>query len=242
MKIKIILIVVIAIIMLLSLNGCNNENSTEKEHHEFDSSDFSDNEKIEDEVFEIYEAEFLSLVIRDTGDKNFKEALVLEIHNSKIANRGDDKFDIYSRNEVSNIEKFYFPVSEIDGFYLHSIEILNDFLIFYYAPQNPNNEDLDRNGEYQFSYNSGIEIIMSRLDKPSLSVTDEDLQGKTLLYNESLRDIQGRIENTWFRIKVPHHVNNYEFLYDTAMKLTETAELIDVQAEIDAIERNESYR
>ncbi|MDR2532135.1 MAG: hypothetical protein LBC82_04760 [Oscillospiraceae bacterium] len=205
----------------------------------------------EDEKIEV-EFEYQSLVIRNINENGYKEELVNRINKYRTADEGSYEYSIFTRNNLADIKDFYFPLLKIDGYELFCVEVTSISLVFYYAPLNPNKENLDKNGDYFFCYNSGIEILIRRPEyvdafDPLKSITEQlnqsgisYLSKEDIIYVESKNDVFSKIGNTWFSVKVPGELNTYEFLRNLALRTIETIELVDVQAEIDIIRQSEN--
>ena len=65
-----------------------------------------------------------------------------------------------------------------------------------------------------------------------------DLNEDGMLYINKFNTIIARIGNTSFHINAPERLGTYEFLRNLALQVIETAELVDVQAEIDILRQN----
>ncbi|MCL2698273.1 MAG: hypothetical protein FWE74_09375 [Oscillospiraceae bacterium] len=247
--------VIIVSALLLTLYGCKKtgEDSALKEINpeisKTDESSLNISQSIETQEFSAdeppseqhYETSFSleTIVIRSADRGDLKSELIKEINDASGLRSDESLFLHYN---ISDIKEFYYPEIELDGYELFLAEIMQYRFHFYFMPENPDSADLDLNGEYFFSYDSGIEIAITRtetiIDTPDpLKAIMEQYDGQRreylfedgLIYDEFFNTITGQIGDTWFYIVVPPKLNNYEFMRRLALQVIEAAELVVIR-------------
>jgi len=189
--------------------------------------------------------------IFDVEDGDFKRAILEEINLSKTIS-GDETqgYANHRIHKISDIEEFYIPNIEIEGFELRVVGITEREFYFQYSPINPNDEDLDMNGNYMFDFNSGVLMSIERPESwfntsDSNEVFEERLeqveqQGwgqikDNIIYSENLGYFSFQMNNTIVKIRVLDSLNNYEYLRDLALQVINSAELVNVEHELSKI-------
>ncbi|MCL1831735.1 MAG: hypothetical protein FWG45_02340 [Oscillospiraceae bacterium] len=220
---------VVATLLLVSLGGCS-----ELQRNESDSSLAVDR----------VEASYAPLVIlgsdRNAEKVDFKNELVAAIQSSRSMSKNDERHGTYSINKISEITEFYFPTHEIDGFEMSCLGVLSGAFTFDYAPLNPTDEMLDKNGNYCFSMDSAIQLSIVREgafdDIPSPPTLGSIARGGGEIRGDFVYDdspyhtlIAGLIGDTWFYMYVPKELNEFETLRDMANQVVKSAELVKVK-------------
>lgn len=167
------------------------------------------NNEIEDTLNEVEdnvnEVEDLPLVIRSVQD------LQLAIENSKM-NKAQS-FQVDPTIELSSIEYFYVPTIEFDRHQLFQIEVLENYIIYYYIP----NDNL-KSTQAVFDYSTGIEVAFSRKpdkDDPMAPLVKQagiELTEDNILYEKDKNSVTFAVGDTWMSIRVPDELNDYEYL------------------------------
>jgi hypothetical protein len=176
--------------------------------------------------------------VMSVPEENFKTTIVKDIYASR--NMTNDQSQSGSINKLAEINEFYFPTIKIDGFELVSVNINEWRFFFRYKPINPGAEFLDRNGNYMFCYNSGIQVAISR-EKGWSPLTPGNSQMAGHIIKDNLaysafagfgNDVYGEIGDTWFRIIMPEKLFTHDFARSLALDLISSAELVNVDEEI----------
>ena len=221
---------IIIIIMIASLYGCS----------------VAINEEIGDKVSDEINDEFeihrdpAPVTIRLTNSK-MKNELIQHIDVSKSSSRENAKFTTYEANILESIKEFYSP-PRIDGFEMFIVSVNEYGFVYYYAPS----EALKSKEEYRFSNIDGIEIVIDRPESRDMNASDllidmahsnnMKITDDNFVYGED-NHILGKIGDSVFRISVPVKQANYEWQRDLALQLIKSSELVNVQAELDAIKQ-----
>ena len=172
---------------------------------------------------------------------DIKSELINEIENLRKAGGDIDK--------ISEITKFYYPVIEMDGFELFCFSVDEAGFVYYYASIDPDKkENVFKAGEYFFSDKTDIEIIIERPEsrlfdgddiidylKELAEIDNVSLTEDNFVHTSQYNSIFGQIGDTIFRITVPDKMNDYETLRDLANQLIKSAELVNVQQELDVM-------
>ncbi|MDR2532139.1 MAG: hypothetical protein LBC82_04780 [Oscillospiraceae bacterium] len=237
-----ILVISILLSVILIFNGC--------------SAQLNESEPDEVEITEAQEMPniFTAIVIEDVKDANYTREIINEINTSKLISENEHKYnDSYQAVRISNIKAFYSLNNfEIHGYELYKVLILGDTICYYYAPIN---STADRSS-LCFSNGSAILLQITRFDNrygdiPSrvtieqlAEIFDGQVIGNNLFFVEGselfeYNELGGLIGETWFAMKVPKSVD-FDVLCDIGAQLVVSAELVDVQAEIDIIRQSEN--
>jgi hypothetical protein len=188
-----------------------------------------------------------TLFVSENGD--LREAITNEIEMARTMNRNElernSNASNHDVNRVAEITEFYFPSIEIEGFELHNAAIFDSTLIFTYAPLNTTRDvvsivptirifvgrpewDRKQGGDiFHDTVRESVESGFGRLTESGMMYAEDGL-------------IFARLGDTTLRIDVPAELNRYEFLRDIALQIIDTAELVDVEQELEVLRRNES--
>ncbi|MCL2816947.1 MAG: hypothetical protein FWD39_00985 [Clostridiales bacterium] len=178
--------------------------------------------------------EEMSLVIKNIDDGSYKAALIKEINLSKTAREEDARFGVYAQNEISDIQEFYYPSVKIDGYDLYCVEVSKSSFHFYFAPV----EELNKEQEYFYTLKTGILITIRRpgyvdaADPLRPLIEQLNQQGKdylaedNILYIQSHNDITAQIFNTWFGVRMPDELNNYDYLRALCFNIIDSIEVV----------------
>jgi hypothetical protein len=232
MKIKknIITITIVSAIFLVIVSGC----TTKVNEINPAQSDELDNYK-----------EFLDsnvpITIKIDFGTNFKDEIIKLIEISKKNRKEDsENYDNHFVNRISDINEFYSPTVEINGFIRHSVMTDGYALDYCYTPIETQKSEEDND----FNYYTGITIIITRKGwirdesvnqfehtvKQGVEQGWGSLTEENLLYNKTSRQITAPIgDNSCLIICVPEKLNNCESLRDLAFEVIETAELVVVE-------------
>jgi hypothetical protein len=246
-KRNVFVITVVITVLLVLLCGCaetNNSNSkknvTETNENnanmiEVDEVEMGETEN-QDEVTLI---EVAPIIIKNIESGNYKDEIINQINIAKMmSDKEHEEYGNYLYNEIPQMQEFYFP-PKIEGYELYCVSIGKYGIEYYFAPEFPSEKNLDVNGEYSFSYDSGILMVIDRPNSPILNVTDplksivSDNYGyilteDNLAYNENGKFIVAQIGNTLIDITVPDELNKYEFLRELCFEIIKTSELVVV--------------
>jgi hypothetical protein len=173
------------------------------------------------------------LSVNVTANSNYKSLIFDEINT--LQNNGD------SRGIISS---FYFPDVEIEGFELVKINISGQFVSYYYNPLRTNGVRISDD----YCSGRGIMLMVDRSDFPyrfyetieefyeSNSLNGGVLRGE-FVYNKTAKSIYWFVDGVMFRISVPDELNDFEYLRDLAYQVIDSAELVDVQYELDVLRK-----
>jgi hypothetical protein len=174
------------------------------------------------------------------ADRNFKTAIVGNLDSSRLANDNAD-----SLNNISEVHNFYLP-QKIAEFELYCVSIGEAGFVYYFSPPNDRTK---KAGQYFFSHDTDIEIIIERPEARHIDYINmngiEYLREIAVANNLTLTEdgflycdnffshnlIDGQIGNTIFSIRAPKSFD-YERLRSLARELISTAELVNVDEEI----------
>jgi hypothetical protein len=222
--------VAVLLTLLLSVCGCAASNSStpseESGGHEILASPAT--------------PEMLMIGFERGRDFDFRGAIIEQINLSRTVSSDSENHARYSQYRTSEITEFYFPHIEIDGFEMFGVEMLEDGLIFYYAPVNPGEMCLDTDGNYRFSIETGIQLTIIRSDADdfpdSLSAEwlSETLGGANrngLIHfdDQPNNEFAGLLGNTWFHLYLPDDLSSPAAVRDFTAQLVESAELVAVR-------------
>lgn len=170
----------------------------------------------------ITEVENLSLVVRSVQD------LQLAIEDSVTGKISDIKVD--PAIDLASIDNFYVPTVKFDNLQLFQIEVLENYIIYYYIP-----DDVMEGSQPVFDYNTGITVTFSRKpDKndplaPLVKQAGIPLTEDNILYEKNLNSVTFAVGDTWMSIRVPDELNDYNYLKN-----------LGLAEKVDAI-KNKSY-
>ena len=231
---KIIITVLFTAILFISLSGCNKKTEFLPYDGQHNNEQIIENNQII--MPNVSYNNNVPLEIMNNYENNFKNEIIHLIRESKTITKEHEMYQYYAYNKISDITEFYFPTIKIDGYELYRILIDQWTCIYYYAPI----KELKKESEYVFTFETGILLGINRpywLDnadplKPEIENREiqniEYLFKDDLLYTQSQNSIMGLIGNTSFNIYVPNKLNNYEFLHELGLKISETSEMIVV--------------
>jgi hypothetical protein len=118
---------------------------------------------------------------------------------------------------AAELDEFYFPTSEIDGFSLSHVTIMESLYIFVYTAD----------GRDSYPY---IAIEIARDESLKIPQYDGYTFEGGLAYNHVHKDISGYIGGIYFRIRSPDKkLSSFEYLNELALEFIETAELITIE-------------
>jgi len=168
-----------------------------------------------------------------------REAIINEvvsrIDNIRTAGGGANAI----HNKTSDIERFYLPPLKIDGFEFSSAHVDSRRFTFYYGLENVDYwrpgievsitriDVLNQNGGSVSFFNSSINQLRSQGH-------DYKVEDNLLLVTR-FNKVTGFVGDLYFTIRVPDHLNNYDFLCDLALQVINSAKLVDVQHELDVM-------
>lgn len=169
------------------------------------SSNIDESAAIDEGKTSIIEVESLPLVIHSVQD--LQDAI--EDSTSKKAS------DIHNDPaiDLSTIDYFYVPTVKFDNHQLFQIEVLEQYIIYYYIPN-----DSMKSSQPVFDNNTGITVTFSRnpdTDEPLDTLVKQagiSLTEDNILYEENLNSVTFAIGDTWMSIRVPDKLNNYDYL------------------------------
>ncbi|MCL2036363.1 MAG: hypothetical protein FWG83_03120 [Oscillospiraceae bacterium] len=246
MKTKKIIATLIAVVLLTTLSGCENveevgsssdyENAREESSNEYKESEESD------KIFEESCNEVASVEILGNNRTNFKSEIINEIEKSKTLTRNDNNYGTYSANRIPEIKEFYYPKIEIEGYELFVVHLTKFSIMYYYAP----GEKLKKEEEFipWQMYDDSINVLIRRPDSKNAHNAHDDSLEKiaeanahngmvltvdNLLYYRDGDNVRGQVGEVNFRITVPEHLADYEYLRDLAFDVIKNAELVTVK-------------
>jgi len=169
------------------------------------------------------------------------DEILEQIEIAEEISEGDEEYGIYQIHRISDIEEFYVPTIEIDGFELRSVEVLGGAFLFYYVPTSSDGVGVDRYGAPLFYLGLMIQLQIGRTDGDvSFAKTIEEFAEvfnvddlvirDGFIYVEDNNLIAGLMGETWFDMRVPYSLNNFETLRDLATQVVDSAELVVVDS------------
>jgi hypothetical protein len=176
---------------------------------------------------------------------NPRQAIINEINISRSMSRSEhqENGNNFVANRISEITEFYFPVLEIPEFELIRISMGSAGFIFHYAP-------IDKSVVCPYYYDEiGIEVKISRPDFELPRTFEQFVEINGLLltadgfaYDEwsNLCAIDGEINGVHFTVTSSQAFADYELLRDIALQIIDTAELVDVEQELEVLRQSES--
>jgi len=188
------------------------------------------------------------LTVNLSDSTNTKSEILNHINTSTISNNESSYYNLHSTLKISEIEKFYnLDNFNIEGFELNQVVIMGGVFGFYYAPSRFPMED------YIFDYDTGVHLQVIRhefieKDNPATIerligvfgsdgkvILDGDLFYVDTIYNYNM--IVGLLKETYFFMYVPKSIP-FDSLPEIARQLVNTAELVDVQHELDVMRQS----
>ncbi|MDR2569410.1 MAG: hypothetical protein LBD23_03800 [Oscillospiraceae bacterium] len=238
MKLKIILSFIVVISLLISLCGCNNSTTNiPNDDIEKDSIVNSDDVADEDSFFRSRRNRWVEIPIGENS--GFSDEVFKIIEMFKSMKEDDEYYTLYSSQELPDISEFYsLDKLKIEGYKLEKAFVNSVNFIYQYFPYNYDEE--------LASISDRIVITITRQDWIDTHLPDTDLlinamesydpgianlTKDNMLYFETAGLIQANIGRTTVSIQpqsLEKH-DNYEYLYNLALLITETAELISVK-------------
>jgi len=204
-----------------------------------------------EESFELMPNIIYSVVINDAKNGHFKNEIIQEIKASESLSKEDERIiGNYEAVKFSNIKAFYNPDNiKIDRYEMYKALLLGGSICYYYAPV----DTVGDRSDFCFSDGKALVLQFKRFDYefgdiPSPATIErlaEVFKGKVIdkdmAYAEG-QDFQkyhefvGLIGETWFDIKAPKSMDS-DTLIKLGRQVIDTAELVNVQAELDAIKQ-----
>jgi hypothetical protein len=193
-----------------------------------------------------------AVVIRNTENANFREAMVDEIKTARSMRNEITRFERnrsadfaeevvnYSGSRIAEIERFYFPTVEIPGFELLHARITSSVFAFSYVTLNPNDRVYGTDGEFIPSVNPQVRIGIYRIcsfsptpakifDEIAQSYNDVVFVDDNTIYFEISNMLNVLANNMLVSITVPDSLHCLDFMRDLALRVIETAELVTVR-------------
>jgi hypothetical protein len=193
-------------------------------------------------------------VVRDTENIGFEEAILDEISVAASRNYEISRFsggvgamdlarEYRTRTRMAEIEEFYFPTIEIDGFELDRVMVWGGALEFRYRLSELSPEWLyyDADGKYIQGSSPEISIVINRLcsfvtdpvETFSEMIVNHShssvlIEGD-MLYNEWAHSLQVLADNVLLYIAVPKNMSDLDFLRTLAREVIESLELVTVR-------------
>jgi hypothetical protein len=170
---------------------------------------------------------------RNAPQPDFRAATAELIGSLRNADRNDS-----FRRHLSEITEFYHPRVEIDGFELFGVTILGSVFDYHYAPPGLTDDSI------VVSIVRSDAVFGNVPASPTIEDLAEAFSGEIrsgLVYRDdgdsfAVVDLLG---DTWFFIQVFDKSNDFEFIRDIAARLVNTAELVDVEQELEVLRQSE---
>jgi hypothetical protein len=185
-------------------------------------------------------------------DSSSKKEIINEVNATWLMSRREieDDFNQYVV-KLSDIEEFYdLDNFNIDGFELLRISLYSSGIEYDYVPVNPPESSLWADGSYVWSLGTDITISIHRMECPEKRATAPQTieefagfkhnhvpiikEGFAFFYHTGFNSIRGAIGDSWFRMNVPESID-IDGAIEIARRLVNTAELVDVQQELDVL-------
>jgi hypothetical protein len=177
------------------------------------------------------------LVIEDVRNVNLRSEIANEVSEAKLISRLNWGFMAYAHNRISEIEEFYLPAPEIHGFELYMVQVNPRFFFFDYVLENTAPYP---NGGYPSDKTMTVSISRESF---TLYELWEDMSSTNMVFEGDYIHLSGFEKSMWsvmgdkiFNIAVPtDDLNDFDILRGIADELIRTAELVDVQYELDVM-------
>jgi len=183
-----------------------------------------------------YSAHSVPLMFDVDENTNLKDVILNEIHASKTVDRNHEDYGMYSEHKISDIEEFFVPTIEFEGFELFSMFFDEAGFVYEYAP-------IERAENYAHHYETGYQIRIGRpgYQKKSTPEVLEGLAQEDDTYSEEKGFVQSgysiytQIGDSILRVDVPYELADYEYLRDLANQVIKSAEKVDVEYKLDVM-------
>ena len=160
------------------------------------------------------------LMVYNTDEEMLIKEFMEQIKLSKETKKDDENFDLYSRNNIMEINEFYIPSIKFDEYKLFLISVSKNSISYTYAPK----EEVENSTEFPFETSSEISIAIGRREKddkydPMERWIDENtiLTKEGYIYEKNditgLMDIIWPFDNTWMRIRSYSAELPYDYNY-----------------------------
>jgi len=190
------------------------------------------------------------LRIKVNRDSDFKSDLVNQINISKNTIIEDTDFDLNYETILSNIAEFY--RFEIYGYEIYQVSISENSLDFNLASIELLNTECDdtvdldniristiRPENWGPGTESAEEIFNSWAEQAKIQewgyLTDDNM-----IYSSDFNEVSTPIGSTILTVRVPDHLNDYDYLRDLAQQVIASAELVNVDTELELLRQTEN--
>jgi len=136
----------------------------------------------------------------------------------------------YHFHEVASLTEFYFVTVEIEGFELIELEISKYGVTYLFRCIETTGRGITISIRRPSNYSSPEEVWQV-ITEQALQHFSGSLSESGMIYHLNSMEILSRIGDTWFSIRVPNSLNNYEFLRDLAFDVIETSRPVVVEEE-----------
>jgi len=243
MNAKVLCTLTISIALFISLSGCSPDNEVELELERGVEREVEREDEINVEREDEYEISLsvpspFQIIIPESG-VNLKNEISSQLDRAHASFEMTSTSDVngaqahieesdfaYMFNDIASLSEFYLVDVKIDGFILTEIEISRYGFTYVFRC-------------IEDSWGNEISITMQRLedsltpDEAWQIVSEQalnDIRGHLIvddmIYRDRVNSILARIGNTYFNIRVPDRLNNYEFLRDLALEIIASSELV----------------